>query len=286
MRIGVQLPEVEREVRWPEVAAIAKAAEDGGFDSVWLGDHLLYRGDGHGERGPWDAWTQLAALAAITTRIELGPLVAATAFHPPGILARMAASIDELSGGRFIFGIGAGWNEPEFTAFGIPFDKLASRFEESFEIVRRLLAGEHVTFAGQFHKVDDAVLLPPPRRRVPLMIGSKGTRVLAVSLPHVDAWNTWYSWYGNTPEGFATQSAAIDAACRTAGRDPRAVKRSACVLVTVGAGGQRPHDVPAVSAEQIAHHLEALADAGADEAILVCDPITESSVRTLAGRLR
>lgn len=286
VRVGIQLPEVEREVRWPEVAAIAKAAEDGGFDSIWLGDHLLYRGDGRGERGPWDAWTQLAALAAITTRVELGPLVAATAFHPPGILARMAASIDELSGGRFIFGIGAGWNEPEFTAFGIPFDKLASRFEESFEIVRRLLAGEHVTFSGKFHRVDDAVLLPPPRRRVPLMIGSKGTRVLAASLPHVDAWNTWYSWYGNTPEGFAGQSAEIDAACRQVGRDPHAVRRSACVLVTIGRGGDRPHEVPAVPAERIAHHLKALADAGADEAILVLDPITEASVRTLAGQLR
>ena len=285
MRIGIQLPEVEREVRWPEVVAIAKAAEDGAFDSIWLGDHLLYRGDGRAERGPWDAWTQLAALAALTTRVELGPLVAATAFHPPGVLARMAASIDELSGGRFVFGIGAGWNEPEFTAFGIPFDKLASRFEESFEIVRRLLAGEHVTFAGQFHKVDDAVLLPPPRRRVPLMIGSKGTRVLAASLPHVDAWNTWYAWYGNTPGGLATQNAEIDAACRKLGRDPRAVRRSACVLVAVGGGGERTHDVPAVPSERIADHLKELADAGADEAILVCDPITASAVRKLAGQL-
>ena len=285
VRIGIQLPEVEREVRWPEVAAIAKAAEDGGFDSVWLGDHLLYRDD-RGVRGPWDAWTQLAALAALTERVELGPLVAATAFHPPGILARMAASIDELSGGRFIFGIGAGWNEPEFTAFGLPFDHLASRFEESFEIVRRMLAGEHVTLSGTYHRVDNAVLLPPARRRVPLMIGSRGARVLAASLPHVDAWNTWYSWYGNTAEGFSAQNAQIDAACRTAGRDPRAVRRSACVLVTIGAGGERPHDVPAIPADGIAAHLKGLADAGADEAILVCDPITEASVRILAGQLR
>lgn len=286
MRVGIQLPEVEREVRWPEVVAIAKAAEDGGFDSIWLGDHLLYRGDERPERGPWDAWTQLAALAALTTRVELGPLVAATAFHPPGLLARMAASIDELSGGRFVFGIGAGWNEPEFTAFGIPFDRLASRFEESFEIVRRLLAAEHVTFSGKFHRVDDAVLLPPPRRRVPLMIGSKGARVLATSLPHVDAWNTWYSWYGNTPEGFAAHDAEIDAACRAAGRDPRAVRRSACVLVAIGAGGERTHDVTAIPAVRISGHLKALADAGADEAILVCDPITEASVRALAKELR
>src|SRR6185436_12649008 len=139
--IGIQLPEVEREVRWPELRAMARAAEEVGFDSVWLGDHLLYRGDDRAERGPWDAWTTLAAIAATTERVRLGPLVACAA-----ILARMAASIDEVSGRRFVLGIGAGWNETEFRAFGIPFDQRASRFEEAFAIVRGLLAGERVTF--------------------------------------------------------------------------------------------------------------------------------------------
>jgi alkanesulfonate monooxygenase SsuD/methylene tetrahydromethanopterin reductase-like flavin-dependent oxidoreductase (luciferase family) len=284
VRIGVQLPEVEREVRWPEIAAMAKAAEESGFDSIWLGDHLLYRESGRPDRGPWDAWTQLAALAALTTRVELGPLVAATAFHPPGLLARMGASIDELSGGRFVFGIGAGWNEPEFRGFGIPFDHLASRFEESFEIVRRLLVGETVTFSGEFHRVDGAVLLPPPARRVPLMVGSNGARMLAATLPHVAAWNTWYSSYGNTVDGFAKLNAEIDAACGRAARDPRAVRRSACVLVTVGAGGER-HDAPAVPAERLPAHLAELADAGLDEAILVIDPVTERSVRELSHHI-
>jgi len=286
MRVGVQLPEVEREVRWPEIAAMARAAEETGFDSIWLGDHLLYRGAGRPDRGPWDAWTQLAALAALTHRVDVGPLVASTAFHPPGALARMAASIDELSGGRFIFGIGAGWNEAEFRAFGVPFDRLASRFEESFEIVRRLLAGEVVTFSGVFHRVEDAVLLPPPARRVPLMVGSNGTRILAATLPHVDAWNTWYSSYGNTVEGFAARNAEIDAACARAGRDLREIRRSACVLVAVGGGGERPHDADPVPAERLVAHLKALADAGLDEAILVIDPITERSIRELARRVR
>src|SRR5262245_46165122 len=187
--VGVQLPEVEREVRWPEVRAIALAAEESGFESVWLGDHMLYRGGGRPERGPWDVWTQLAGLAAVTERVRLGPLVAATAFHAPGLIARMAASIDEISGGRFVLGIGAGWNETEFRAFGFPFDRLVSRFEESFEIVRRLLAGEHVTVAGQFAAVEDAVLLPRPARRVPLMIGANRPRMLRIALPHADAWN-------------------------------------------------------------------------------------------------
>ncbi|OLC10277.1 MAG: hypothetical protein AUH39_02565 [Chloroflexi bacterium 13_1_40CM_67_9] len=286
MRVGIQLPEVEREVRWPEVAAIARAAEQSKFDSIWVGDHLLYRGGGRPERGPWDAWTQLAALAAITTRVRLGPLVAATAFHPPGVIARMAASIDDISGGRLTLGLGAGWNEPEFHAFGFPFDRTVSRFVESFEIVRRLLTAERVTFKGEFHTVEDAILLPPPRRRVPIMLGSNGARMLATALPHVDAWNTWFTSYGNTVDGFANLRADVDAACVKAGRDPSELTHSACVLVQVGNGaGERPHDVPPVASTNLAPHLRLLAEAGADEAILIVDPIDERSTREVANAI-
>src|SRR3954447_17987065 len=285
MRVGVQLPEVEREVRWPECEAMARAAEESGFDSIWLGDHMLYRGD-RGERGPWDVWTLLAALAAVTDRVRLGPLVACAGFHRPGQLARMAATVDEVSGGRLTLGIGSGWNETEFRAFGIPFDHRVSRFEEAFEIVRRLLAGERVTYEGRFHRVEDAVLLPPPGRRTPLMIGATGPRMLGIALPHVDAWNTWYDKYGNTPEGFAELNAEISAAAARAGRDPGEIERSACVLVVLDrATGERPltDDAPPVegSPERIAEHLRRLGEAGADEAILVVSPITERSIREL-----
>jgi alkanesulfonate monooxygenase SsuD/methylene tetrahydromethanopterin reductase-like flavin-dependent oxidoreductase (luciferase family) len=293
VRVGIQLPEVERVVRWREVAAIARAAEESGFESIWVGDHLLYRGGGRPERGPWDAWTQLAALAVLTSRVRLGPLVAATPFHPPGAIARMAASIDEVSGGRFVLGLGAGWNEPEFRAFAFPFDRTVSRFAESFEIVRRLLAGEHVTFEGEFQKVDDAVLLPPPARTVPIMLGSNGARMLGIALPHVDAWNTWFTSYGNTAEGFASLRGDVDAACVRAGRDPAELTHSACVLVKVGdvgvgapngagAPGERPHDVPPIALTDLAAHLRLLGEAGADEAILVLDPIDERSTRRAA----
>jgi probable F420-dependent oxidoreductase len=284
--IGIQLPEVEREVRWPDVRAMARAAEEVGFDSVWLGDHLLYRGDGRPERGPWDAWTMLAALSAETERVRLGPLVACAAFHPPGILARMAASLDEVSGGRFVLGIGAGWNETEFRAFGVPFEHRASRFEESFEIVRRLLAGERVTLEGRFHRVEDAVLLPAPARRVPLMLGSNGDRLLHAALPHVDAWNTWFEDYGNTAEGFSALSARITAAAEAVGRDPATLTRSACSLVVLDrAAGERrvAEDVTPIEGDPdaIAARWRQLADAGADEIIAVCDPITEPSIRAL-----
>jgi len=287
LRVGVQLPEVERVVRWPEYLAIARAAEEAGFDSIWIGDHLLYRGDGRPERSPWDVWTVMAALATATERVTIGPLVACLAFHPPGLVARMAAAIDEISGGRFVLGVGSGWNEEEFRAFGLPFDYRASRFIESFEIIRRLLAGERVSSEGRFWQVHDAVLLPPPARRTPIMTGASGPRQLAAALPFVDSWNTWFDGYGNRAEGFVARNAEISAAAERAGRDPAEVERSACVLVALDeTAGERPHsdDAPPLTGTpgEVAQALRELAEAGAHEAILVLDPITEASVRQCA----
>ncbi len=280
MKVGVQLPEVERVVRRDELAAMARAAEEVGFDSIWVGDHLLYRDP---DRGPWDSWTTLAWLAGITERVTLGPLVACTAFHPPGVLARQAAAVDELSGGRFVLGLGAGWNEPEFRAFGLPFDHHVSRFEEAFEIVRRLLDGDRITFHGRFHDVDEAVLLPPPARRPKLMIGANAPRMLSIALPHVDVWNTWFARYGNSVEGFARHNAEIDQAAERAGRDPAAIERSACVFVALEGSGARQNDedAPPVPAGALEGHLRDLERVGADEAILVADPISEASIRSL-----
>ena len=273
-------------VRWPEYLAMARAAEEVGFDSIWLGDHLLYRDD-RGERGPWDVWTLLAALAAATTRIELGPLVACAAFHPPGILARMAAAVDEISDGRLVVGVGAGWNETEFRAFGLPFDARVARFAEAFEVVRRLLARERVTLHGRFHDVDGAVLLPPPRRRPPLMIGTRGRRLLELTLPYVDAWNTWYDWYGNAPARFGELNREIDELAAAAGREPSEIARSACVFVVRDEGvGERTLDPAAPPVERdLAEHLHRLAIEGADQAILVVDPINEESIRAVGREL-
>jgi alkanesulfonate monooxygenase SsuD/methylene tetrahydromethanopterin reductase-like flavin-dependent oxidoreductase (luciferase family) len=289
LRVGVQLPEVERVARWPEHLAMARAAEDGGFDSIWLGDHLLYRGDGREERGPWEVWTMLAALAAATERVELGPLVACASFHPPGLIAKMAATVAEVSLGRFVLGLGAGWNKTEYRAFGLPYDHRVSRFEESFEIVRRTLAGERVTLAGRFWQVDDLVVLPLPERPVPLMVGSNGPRMLAITLPHVDRWNTWYDRYGNTVEGFAELNSFVTEQAERAGRDPANIYRSTAVLVELDAeAARRPHsDVESrpVALDDLADHLRALEEAGADEAILILRPIDEASIRSAAARL-
>jgi alkanesulfonate monooxygenase SsuD/methylene tetrahydromethanopterin reductase-like flavin-dependent oxidoreductase (luciferase family) len=276
MRIGIQLPEVEREVRWPEYLAMAKAAEEVGFESVWIGDHLLYDAP---ERAPWEVWTLMSAIAAATERVRIGPLVACAGFHPPAVLAKMASTIDEISGGRFVLGLGSGWNRREFDAFGIPYDKRVSRFEEAFAIIRGLLAGERVTLDGTFHKADDVVLLPKPARQTPLMIGSNGRRMLGIALPHVQAWNTWWDDYHNDPEGLAKLIDEIGI--------PDTVSRSACMLVQLdGQPVERtPEGMDAVEQSRFAEHIKELGEAGADEVIVVASPITERSIRTLGDLL-
>jgi alkanesulfonate monooxygenase SsuD/methylene tetrahydromethanopterin reductase-like flavin-dependent oxidoreductase (luciferase family) len=287
-RIGIQLPEVERVVAWPEYVLMARAAEESGFASIWMGDHLLYRGDGRPERGPWEAWTLLSALAAETERVDLGPLVACLAFHPPAVIAKMAATINEVSAGRFILGIGAGWNKPEFDAFGLPFDQRGARFEEAFQVIRGMASGERVTLKGRFHTVDDVVSLPPARFPQRIMVGSTGERVLRATLPHVDWWNTWFDWFGNSAEGFASANDRISRLAVDVGRDPNEVKRSACLLVRVDDDAierPRPDTYPEATPSDVGRHVDELSDAGADEVILVANPINETSIRRLGDAL-
>ncbi len=290
LKVGVQLPEVERVVRWPEIADMARAAEDIGLDSLWVGDHLLYRDDRHvGAVGPWEAWTSLAGLAAVTTRIELGPLVAATGFHNPAMLAKQASTIDEISGGRLTVGLGAGWNAVEFKAFGFPFDSRISRFEEAFTIIRTLLSEGSIDFEGRFYQVRDCELQPRSGRPggPPLLIGSNGARMLRIATPYVSAWNTWFSSYGNDPAALAPLQASVHQACRDVGRDPATLERTAAVLVRFPGGAGRPGATdPAVEGtpEQMADALRAFGDAGIAHVQLVLDPITIDSIRAL-GRV-
>ena len=240
LKVGIQMPEVERDVRWPEYLAMARRAEELGYDSLWYGDHLLYRRPGDAEaRGPWECWTMLAALAATTSRVELGPLVASTSFHAPAMLAKKAATVDEISGGRLILGLGAGWNETEYLAFGFPFDHRISRFEEAFTIIRTLLREGAIDFEGEYYTVRDCELRPRSRRPggPPILLGSNGERMLAIGAPHIDSWNSWFADTGNSPAGVAPLRATVDAAALAAGRDPAAIQRTVAVLVRL-TGGQ------------------------------------------------
>jgi alkanesulfonate monooxygenase SsuD/methylene tetrahydromethanopterin reductase-like flavin-dependent oxidoreductase (luciferase family) len=295
-RVGIHLPEVERPVEWPEMFAMARAVEEAGFDSLWLGDHLLYDLPDGVTRGPWEAWTSLAALAAVTERVELGPLVASTSFHAPAMLAKQAATVDAISGGRLILGLGAGWNEREYRAFGFPYDHRVSRFEEAFTIIRGLLTLGRFNFDGVYYRVEDGVLDPGPARPggPPLMLGSTSPRMMRIGLPHVDAWNVWWSEYGNTAEGFAAVRDRVEEAAVQAGRKRGEVEATAAVLVRLpGGAGRVMGDVynRAVkpvegSPADIAGHVKAMAGAGAGHVQLVADPITTRSIEILGNALR
>ncbi len=295
LRVGVQLPEVEWPARWTDLLDIARTAEDVGFDSVWIGDHLLYRFASGETRGPWEAWTTLAALAASTSRIQLGPLVACTAFHNPAILAKMAATVDEISGGRLILGLGAGWNETEFAAYGFPFDRRIARFEEAFTIVRTLLQEGAIDFDGTFYQLRDCELVPrgPRPDGPPLMIGSVGPRMLRIALPHAASWNVWFADTGNSPGGVPRLREIVDEACRDVGRDPASIERTVAVQLQMPGGTGRiqgdfscQKEAPlAGSPAEIAEELRAYAREGIGHVQLVVDPITAASVEALAPML-
>ena len=269
------------------------SGEDAGFDSIWVGDHLLYRDSGS-VRGPWEAWSLLAALAAVTERVQLGPLVASTSFHSPAMLAKKAATVDEISGGRLILGLGAGWNETEYAAFGFPFDHRVDRFAEAFTIIRTLLRQGAIDFDGAYYTLRDCELVPPPRPGgPPLMIGSTGPRMLALTLPHVDLWNVWHAWHGNTPEGFAAVNATIDQACREVGREPGEVQRTTAVYWQFSGGDGRVQANPdrdsaaplSGGPSDLAEALRRYAESGADHVQLVLDPITTKSIETAGEAL-
>ena len=294
LQVGVQLPEVEYESRWANQLELAELIEAAGFDSIWVGDHLLYSDD-RGAIGPWEAWTQLAALGAVTDRVFLGPLVASTSFHAPAMLAKLASTVDEISGGRLILGLGAGWNRTEYDAFGFPYDHRVSRFEEAFEIIRRLVGGETVTFSGEYFTVADSVLEPSSAKPggPPIMLGSQGERMLAIAAPHIQWWNSWYAWHGNDPAKLAPLHRKVDEALLAAGRDPAEVVKTAAALVQFdeGAGRQTAY-MPRVPLTPISGTTIEIADElrrwhanGVDHLQLVLDPITVPSIEKAAAVL-
>ena len=234
----------------------------------------------------------LAALAAVTSRIELGPLVAATSFHNPAMLAKKAATLDEISGGRLILGLGAGWNETEYRAYGFPSHHRVARFEEAFTIIRTLLRDGFIDFDGRYYQARDCELLPrgPRPGGPPLMIGSEGPRMLRISLPHVRSWNAWYSWFGNDVTRMPALLAAVDEACRAVGRNPAEVERTVAVLVQLPGGTGRDEvyrDGQTIAplrgdSQQLADGLRAYAAVGVSHLQLVVDPITTASIEALA----
>ena len=239
MKVGLclsQSPEDGAGGTWQEILDMARLAEAGGADSIWLSDHFFHRPQGGGQTGYHEAWTLLSALAAATERVEIGTLVLATSFRSPGLLAKMAATADDVAGGRLILGLGCGWHEPEYRAFDFPFDHRVGRFEEALEIVDGLLREGSVTFSGRWYSLDDAIVLPAPAHRTPIMVAAGRPRMMRATARFADQWQT--AWFGRPDANYRTELDAFRAACDAEGRDPATVE----LTVGVNAGGDDPDD--------------------------------------------
>ncbi|MBV9359262.1 MAG: LLM class flavin-dependent oxidoreductase [Chloroflexi bacterium] len=296
MQIGLMLRHAEhsegRMMRWPELRDLALAAEAVGIDSLWVPDHLLFRTGGAvtvpggGTSGVWEGWTLLTAIAAVTKRPTLGPFVACTSFRNPALLAKMAVTLDEVSDGRLVLGLGAGWHEPEFDAFGYPFDHRVSRFEEAVQIIAPLLRTGQVDFEGRYYTARDVELRPrgPRPYGPPIWIGARMPRMLGLAARYADAYNTDqllepYN-FGVLREMFGR----LTAACGEVGRDPADVRRtSGCVLAlgdAAAAGAMA--GVVRGSNDEILEWLGGLRDEGVDHLTVWLWPWTRSGVEQLA----
>jgi len=236
-KIGLFVPHFEQPwngnlPRWTDIATMARRAEEVGFDSFWLPDHLLFRFPQVHQQGAWDVWSLLAAIAVTTHSIEIGPLVACASFRNPTLIAKMASTIDEISGGRLILGLGAGWHEPEYAAFGFPYDRRVSRFKEAIQIITTLLRTGHVDFQGTYYTARDCELRPrgPRLEGPPILIGGSGDRMLRLAARFGDAWNADRQ---NDVAAVQALNARVDVACNDVERDPDSLARVIGIQVDV-----------------------------------------------------
>lgn len=255
----MEAPAGDPERSAPALLALAEHAEAIGLDSVWVCDHFFSNEPRAPREGIHEAWTSLSAIAARTSRIELGTLATCVSYRPPGMLAKMASTADAVSGGRVTLGIGAGWNEEEYRAFGYPFDRRVDRFEDALRIIGPLVRGERVTFAGLDHAVDDAELLPL-QRSVPLLVAGEGPRMLQLTARHADAWNT--GWYGMPDDALRGQLDAMDAALDAVGRARGSLRR------TIGVSVDEPEDEPSIALDDVPRAVEAYAELRVDDLLL------------------
>jgi probable F420-dependent oxidoreductase len=283
MKVGIVLRTTESEPHgqtptFHALAELAQAAEHAGLDSIWLPDYLLFRDSPRGEVF-WDVFTMLGALAAITHRLTLGTLVVATPFRPPVVVAKSAATLDAISGGRLILGLGAGWYQPEFEAFGYPFDHLASRFEEALQIIAPLLRAGQVDFRGQYYQVHDAVLRPrgPSQHGPPLMIAGRRPRLLQLAARYADAWNN--AWHIE-PATMRASYEEFKRACAMVGRDATTVEVTLGTLVKLLSAEEQAQETNAIAGppEAIARRLASFAGEDVSQMIVMLEPLTKESI--------
>jgi alkanesulfonate monooxygenase SsuD/methylene tetrahydromethanopterin reductase-like flavin-dependent oxidoreductase (luciferase family) len=313
VKIGLMLPQIEgamggKTARWADLVAIAQRAEALGFDSLWVIDHLLmYPGQPGLSKGLglWECWSLVAALAAVTKRVELGPLVSSTSFRNPALLAKTADTVDEISDGRLVLGLGAGSYEAEHHAFGYPFDHRVGRFEEAITIIRTLLQKGRTDFEGTYYGVHECELRPRSLREggPPILVGTLAhrERMLRLVAHHADMWNVWLAYGRSNADQIPPLSAAVDAACTKVGRDPQTLHRSACVLVDVSSrlgGDAFERIVPprlrsknslqplAGSTEELAEALRTFAREGVTHVQVLLFPTTIAGIEAFAPVLQ
>jgi alkanesulfonate monooxygenase SsuD/methylene tetrahydromethanopterin reductase-like flavin-dependent oxidoreductase (luciferase family) len=214
--------------RYADLLAASRLGADIGFEALWYADHFSFESE-KGLRGSWDVWTLMAAIAAQVPDVQIGSMVACTAYRNPGVIAKMTEMIDEISGGRFILGLGSGWNKPEYEQFGLPFEPRVTRFEEAIEIIQGLLRDGEADVQGQYYQANKAKNLPrgPRPDGAPILIGSSGPRMLGILARYADAWNT--GW-GNDTRALKQKIAVLETACAEMGRDPATVIRTVGVV--------------------------------------------------------
>ena len=294
-KIGLFVPHFEQpwngsSLRWTDIAAMARGAEEVGFDSLWLPEHLLFRFPEVYQQGAWDAWSLLAAVAASTQTIEIGPLVACTSFRNPAVMAKMAATIDEISGGRLILGLGAGWHEPEYAAFGFPYDHRVSRFDEALQVITALLRTGHVDFDGAYYTARDCELRPrgPRPEGPPLLIRGSGPRMLRLAARYGDAWNADRQ---NDVVAVQALNTRVDAACHDEGRDPASLSRVIGIQVDLlNASRQAMQPRQWVMApwpltgtpEELAAQIRRYAEARVEHMMIWIDPVSLAGIEAFA----
>jgi alkanesulfonate monooxygenase SsuD/methylene tetrahydromethanopterin reductase-like flavin-dependent oxidoreductase (luciferase family) len=300
VKIGVTLPMAQDDgadsiPSYADIRSVARAAEDAGLDSVWGYDHLLFR-DEDGDSAIHECWTIMAAIAEATSRVELGILVMCTAFRNPALLAKMAGTLDHVSGGRLILGIGCGWHDPEFEAFGYPTDHKVGRFEEALTVIRGLIREGRADLDGRWVQARNAVLVPPARPDLPILIAAKRPRMLELTARYADIWNE--AWFGPPDDRWARLTRDLDAACRAVGRDPATLQRTVGVSVRIGhllEGGDRgpgpgaaESGGPALTGDldEIAAGMAAYAADGTTHLMAALEPSTAEAVERFADAVR
>jgi alkanesulfonate monooxygenase SsuD/methylene tetrahydromethanopterin reductase-like flavin-dependent oxidoreductase (luciferase family) len=291
LEIGLVLPIGETRADgsaagWVEIRDIAVHAEALGFDTVWIPDELLWRRPDGSPWGWWECVAMAGAVAAVTSRIKVGTWILSALHRNPGITAKVVETLDEISGGRFVFGLGSGHSGRQGRTFGLPEDHVHSRFEEAVQIIVALLREGRADFEGAFHAARNLEHRPqgPRPGGIPIMIGAKGPKMLHLAALHADIWS-WYVEERSDLDEFGPLLTAFEAACAAAGRDPKAIGKSAGISVQAPTFPESEHGPGAPvrgSAAEIAEAFRAFAAAGYTNLELLVQPATLAALDAIA----